>query len=125
MLRTLLGYLAQCDERRPLLAQVSNACECISVSFTVLPLVRLLMLIMQACVCVQVLRAVCQAWSNSSAVKHTTVEQQLYVSKALLLCLSLSKPQEIEQQQQGNTHNHAHAHTHTHTYTHTHIRTHT
>ncbi|XP_062382426.1 telomere length regulation protein TEL2 homolog [Sardina pilchardus] len=68
VLRTLLGYLAQDEERRPLLAQV--------------------------------LRALCQAWSNSSAVKHTTVEQQLYVSKALLLALSLMKPPEIEQQQE-------------------------
>ncbi|XP_063077958.1 telomere length regulation protein TEL2 homolog isoform X2 [Engraulis encrasicolus] len=48
----------------------------------------------------QVLRCLCQAWSNSSAVKHTTVEQQLYVSKALLLCLSLLTAQEIEQQQE-------------------------
>ncbi|KAL2078522.1 hypothetical protein ACEWY4_026207 [Coilia grayii] len=68
VLRTLLGYLAQDDERRPLLCQV--------------------------------LRALCQAWSNSSAVKHTTVEQQVYVSKALLLCLTLMTPQEIEHQQE-------------------------
>uniref|UniRef100_A0A8C4E730 Telomere length regulation protein TEL2 homolog n=1 Tax=Dicentrarchus labrax TaxID=13489 RepID=A0A8C4E730_DICLA len=39
---------------------------------------------------IQVLRSVSQAWANPSAVKHTPLEQQLYVSKALLLCVSLS-----------------------------------
>uniref|UniRef100_A0AAX7VKM6 Telomere length regulation protein TEL2 homolog n=1 Tax=Astatotilapia calliptera TaxID=8154 RepID=A0AAX7VKM6_ASTCA len=38
---------------------------------------------------IQVLRSVSQAWANSSAVKHTPLEQQLYVSKALLLSVSL------------------------------------
>uniref|UniRef100_A0A3B3XJ69 Telomere length regulation protein TEL2 homolog n=1 Tax=Poecilia mexicana TaxID=48701 RepID=A0A3B3XJ69_9TELE len=35
--------------------------------------------------CLQVLRSVSQAWANPSAVKHTPQEQQLYVSKTLLL----------------------------------------
>ncbi|XP_053351464.1 telomere length regulation protein TEL2 homolog [Clarias gariepinus] len=43
----------------------------------------------------QVLRSVCQVWCNSSAVKHTPVEQQLYVSKCLLLCVSLLHHTEI------------------------------
>uniref|UniRef100_A0A674PQ96 Telomere length regulation protein TEL2 homolog n=1 Tax=Takifugu rubripes TaxID=31033 RepID=A0A674PQ96_TAKRU len=38
---------------------------------------------------IQVLRAVSQAWANPSAVKHTPIEQQLYVSKALLLSVNL------------------------------------
>uniref|UniRef100_A0A3Q4N9V5 Telomere length regulation protein TEL2 homolog n=1 Tax=Neolamprologus brichardi TaxID=32507 RepID=A0A3Q4N9V5_NEOBR len=46
---------------------------------------------------IQVLRSVSQAWSNSSAVKHTPLEQQLYVSKALLLSVSLLKDSEIQE----------------------------
>ncbi|KAB5587224.1 hypothetical protein PHYPO_G00010650 [Pangasianodon hypophthalmus] len=43
----------------------------------------------------QVLRSVCQVWCNSSAVRHTPVEQQLYVSKSLLLCVCLLHHTEI------------------------------
>ncbi|XP_058258392.1 telomere length regulation protein TEL2 homolog isoform X2 [Hemibagrus wyckioides] len=43
----------------------------------------------------QVLRSVCQVWCNSSAVRHTPVEQQLYVSKSLLLCVSVLHHHEI------------------------------
>lgn len=49
----------------------------------------------------QVLRSVCQVWCNSSAVKHTSVEQQLYVSKVLLLCVSFldhAETQELRQE---------------------------
>lgn len=46
---------------------------------------------------IQVLRSVSQAWANSSAVKHTPLEQQLYVSKALLLSVSLLKDSEIQE----------------------------
>lgn len=45
----------------------------------------------------QVLRSVSQAWANPSAVKHTPLEQQLYVSKALLLCVSLLKDSELQE----------------------------
>lgn len=48
----------------------------------------------------QVLRSVCQVWCNSSAVKHTCVEQQLYVSKALLLCVALLHDSEIQELRQ-------------------------
>uniref|UniRef100_A0AAX7UKB5 Telomere length regulation protein TEL2 homolog n=1 Tax=Astatotilapia calliptera TaxID=8154 RepID=A0AAX7UKB5_ASTCA len=48
---------------------------------------------------IQVLRSVSQAWANSSAVKHTPLEQQLYVSKALLLSVSLLKDSEIQELQ--------------------------
>ncbi|XP_068610664.1 telomere length regulation protein TEL2 homolog [Brachionichthys hirsutus] len=44
---------------------------------------------------VQVLRSVSQTWANPSAVKHTPLEQQLYVSKALLLSVSLLKDAEL------------------------------
>ncbi|XP_073345060.1 telomere length regulation protein TEL2 homolog [Pagrus major] len=44
---------------------------------------------------IQVLRSVSQAWANPSAVKHTPLEQQLYVSKALLLSVSLLKDSEL------------------------------
>lgn len=43
-------------------------------------------------------------WCNSSAVKHTSVEQQLYVSKALLLCVALLSRSEIQELRQGNAH---------------------
>ncbi|KAM7381799.1 hypothetical protein PAMA_012583 [Pampus argenteus] len=45
----------------------------------------------------QVLQSVSQAWANPSAVKHTPLEQQLYVSKALLLCVSLLKDSELQE----------------------------
>ncbi|KAI4879433.1 hypothetical protein NFI96_030913 [Prochilodus magdalenae] len=45
----------------------------------------------------QVLRSVCQVWCNSSAVRHTPLDQQLYVSKALLLCVSLLSQSEIQE----------------------------
>ncbi|XP_076827292.1 telomere length regulation protein TEL2 homolog [Brachyhypopomus gauderio] len=45
----------------------------------------------------QVLRSVCEVWCNSSAVRHTPVEQQLYVSKALLLCVSLLNHTDIQE----------------------------
>ncbi|XP_047464094.1 telomere length regulation protein TEL2 homolog isoform X2 [Mugil cephalus] len=45
----------------------------------------------------QVLRSVSQAWANPSAVKHTPLEQQLYVSKALLLSVSLLKDSELQE----------------------------
>ncbi|XP_051738445.1 telomere length regulation protein TEL2 homolog [Ctenopharyngodon idella] len=48
----------------------------------------------------QVLRSVCQVWCNGSAVKHTSVEQQLYVSKALLLCVALLTDSEIQELRQ-------------------------
>uniref|UniRef100_UPI0037E9A757 telomere length regulation protein TEL2 homolog n=1 Tax=Semicossyphus pulcher TaxID=241346 RepID=UPI0037E9A757 len=46
---------------------------------------------------IQVLRSVCQAWANPSAVKHTPLEQQLYVSKALLLSASLLNDSELQE----------------------------
>ncbi|XP_037546757.1 telomere length regulation protein TEL2 homolog [Nematolebias whitei] len=65
VLRTVLGYLAADEDRRPLL--------------------------------IQVIRSVSQAWANPSAVKHTPLEQQLYVSKALLLSVSLLKDSELQE----------------------------
>ncbi|XP_068161549.1 telomere length regulation protein TEL2 homolog [Antennarius striatus] len=44
---------------------------------------------------IQVLRSVSQTWANPSAVKHTPLEQQLYVSKALLLSVSLLDDSEL------------------------------
>uniref|UniRef100_A0AAQ4S0Q1 Telomere length regulation protein TEL2 homolog n=1 Tax=Gasterosteus aculeatus aculeatus TaxID=481459 RepID=A0AAQ4S0Q1_GASAC len=46
---------------------------------------------------IQVLRSVLQAWANPSAVKHTPLDQQLYVSKALLLSVSLLKDSELQE----------------------------
>uniref|UniRef100_A0A3P9Q0U2 Telomere length regulation protein TEL2 homolog n=1 Tax=Poecilia reticulata TaxID=8081 RepID=A0A3P9Q0U2_POERE len=46
---------------------------------------------------IQVLRSVSQAWANPSAVKHTPQEQQLYVSKALLLAASLLTDAELQE----------------------------
>lgn len=53
------------------------------------------------CVCSQVLRSVSQAWANPSAVKHTPLEQQLYVSKALLLSVNLLKDSELQELRSG------------------------
>ncbi|KAM4715686.1 telomere length regulation protein TEL2 homolog [Anableps anableps] len=46
---------------------------------------------------IQVLRSVSQAWANPSAVKHTPLEQQLYVSKTLLLAASLLNDSELQE----------------------------
>ncbi|XP_076007542.1 telomere length regulation protein TEL2 homolog [Genypterus blacodes] len=45
----------------------------------------------------QALRSLCHAWANPSAVKHTPLEQQLYVSRALLLCVGLLKDSELQE----------------------------
>uniref|UniRef100_A0A8C5F829 Telomere length regulation protein TEL2 homolog n=1 Tax=Gadus morhua TaxID=8049 RepID=A0A8C5F829_GADMO len=44
---------------------------------------------------IQVLRSVCETWSSPSSVRNTPVEQQLYVSRVLLLSASLLKGEEI------------------------------
>uniref|UniRef100_A0A8D3DVA2 Telomere length regulation protein TEL2 homolog n=1 Tax=Scophthalmus maximus TaxID=52904 RepID=A0A8D3DVA2_SCOMX len=46
---------------------------------------------------IQVLRSVSQAWANPSAVKHTPLEQQLYVTKALLLSVNLLTDSELQE----------------------------
>lgn len=51
--------------------------------------------------CYQVLRSLSQAWANPSAIKHTPVEQQFYVSKALLLSVSLLKDSELQDLRSG------------------------
>uniref|UniRef100_A0A8D3BL60 Telomere length regulation protein TEL2 homolog n=1 Tax=Scophthalmus maximus TaxID=52904 RepID=A0A8D3BL60_SCOMX len=48
---------------------------------------------------IQVLRSVSQAWANPSAVKHTPLEQQLYVTKALLLSVNLLTDSELQELQ--------------------------
>ncbi|XP_074053272.1 telomere length regulation protein TEL2 homolog isoform X3 [Macrotis lagotis] len=44
----------------------------------------------------QVLKDLLETWGSSSAIKHSPVEQQLFVSKAILICLSHLKDSEIE-----------------------------
>uniref|UniRef100_A0A672TL81 Telomere length regulation protein TEL2 homolog n=1 Tax=Strigops habroptila TaxID=2489341 RepID=A0A672TL81_STRHB len=44
----------------------------------------------------QVLQELLETWSSSSAVKHSPPEQQQYISKAILICLSHLKKTEIE-----------------------------
>ncbi|XP_071300715.1 telomere length regulation protein TEL2 homolog isoform X3 [Agelaius tricolor] len=43
----------------------------------------------------RVLQDLLETWSSSSAVKHSPAEQQLYISKAILICLSHLKEPEI------------------------------
>ncbi|KAJ7427731.1 hypothetical protein WISP_04264 [Willisornis vidua] len=45
---------------------------------------------------IQVLQELLDTWGSSSAVKHSPPEQQLYISKAILICLSHLKEPEIE-----------------------------
>lgn len=54
-------------------------------------------------VCYQVLRSVSQAWANASAIKHTPLEQQFYVSKALLLSVSLLTDSELQELRSGTS----------------------
>lgn len=49
----------------------------------------------------QVLQELLETWSSSSAVKHSPLEQQQYISKAILICLSHLKEPEIESCRQG------------------------
>ncbi|NXD27872.1 TELO2 protein, partial [Spelaeornis formosus] len=44
----------------------------------------------------RVLKELLETWSSSSAVKHSPAEQQLYISKAILICLYHLKEPEIE-----------------------------
>ncbi|NWQ79669.1 TELO2 protein, partial [Columbina picui] len=45
---------------------------------------------------IQVLQELLETWGSSSAVKHSPPEQQQYISKAILICLSHLKEPEIE-----------------------------
>ncbi|KFW90651.1 Telomere length regulation protein TEL2, partial [Phalacrocorax carbo] len=45
---------------------------------------------------IKVLQELLETWSSSSAVKHSPPEQQQYISKAILICLSHLKEAEIE-----------------------------
>ncbi|NXP51226.1 TELO2 protein, partial [Heliornis fulica] len=45
---------------------------------------------------VKVLQELLETWGSSSAVKHSPPEQQQYISKAILMCLSHLKEAEIE-----------------------------
>lgn len=45
---------------------------------------------------IKVLQELLETWSSSSAVKHSPLEQQQYISKAILICLSHLKEPEIE-----------------------------
>lgn len=49
----------------------------------------------------QVLQELLETWGSSSAVKHSPLEQQQYISKAILICLSHLKEPEIESCRQG------------------------
>ncbi|XP_015283615.1 PREDICTED: telomere length regulation protein TEL2 homolog [Gekko japonicus] len=49
---------------------------------------------------IKVLKELLGTWGSSSAVKHSPVEQQLYISKAILICLSHVKDAEIESNRQ-------------------------
>ncbi|NXM67051.1 TELO2 protein, partial [Serilophus lunatus] len=44
----------------------------------------------------RVLQELLETWSSSSAVKHSPPEQQLYISKAILICLSHLKEPEVQ-----------------------------
>ncbi|KAM9291671.1 telomere length regulation protein TEL2 homolog isoform 2-T3 [Morus bassanus] len=45
---------------------------------------------------IKVMQELLETWSSSSAVKHSPPEQQQYISKAILICLSHLKEPEIE-----------------------------
>ncbi|NXE53981.1 TELO2 protein, partial [Casuarius casuarius] len=45
---------------------------------------------------IKVLQELLETWGSSSAVKHSPAEQQQYISKAILICLSHLKEPEIE-----------------------------
>ncbi|XP_055661334.1 telomere length regulation protein TEL2 homolog isoform X1 [Falco peregrinus] len=50
---------------------------------------------------IKVLQELLETWGSSSAVKHSPPEQQQYISKAILICLSHLKEPEIESCRQG------------------------
>nr|XP_033770489.1 telomere length regulation protein TEL2 homolog isoform X2 [Geotrypetes seraphini] len=49
---------------------------------------------------IQVLKELLETWGSSSAVKHSPIEQQLYISKAILICLCHLKEAELESHRQ-------------------------
>ncbi|XP_013926704.1 PREDICTED: telomere length regulation protein TEL2 homolog [Thamnophis sirtalis] len=48
----------------------------------------------------KILRELLETWSSSSAVKHAPAEQQLYISKAILLCLSHLEEEDLSTSRQ-------------------------
>ncbi|XP_043945230.1 telomere length regulation protein TEL2 homolog [Protopterus annectens] len=50
---------------------------------------------------IQVLKDLLGTWGNSSAVKHSPVEQQVYVSKAILISLAHLKDEEVKEHRQA------------------------
>ncbi|XP_026538274.1 telomere length regulation protein TEL2 homolog isoform X1 [Notechis scutatus] len=48
----------------------------------------------------KILRELLETWSSSSAVKHSPAEQQLYISKAILLCLSHLEEEDLSTSRQ-------------------------
>ncbi|NXO01223.1 TELO2 protein, partial [Rhinopomastus cyanomelas] len=51
---------------------------------------------MRRALLIKVLQDLLETWGSSSAVKHSPPEQQHYISRAILICLSLLKEPEIE-----------------------------
>ncbi|XP_078096599.1 telomere length regulation protein TEL2 homolog isoform X2 [Mustelus asterias] len=48
----------------------------------------------RGCLLVEVLKKLLETWGNSSALRHTSIEQQLYISKAIVISLAqLTDPQ--------------------------------
>eukprot|EP00061_Rhincodon_typus_P013455 g39835.t1 len=51
----------------------------------------------QGCLLIEVLKKLLETWSNSSALRHTPIEQQLYISKAIVIILAELSDSQIQE----------------------------
>ncbi|XP_060696648.1 telomere length regulation protein TEL2 homolog isoform X1 [Hemiscyllium ocellatum] len=51
----------------------------------------------RGCLLIEVLKKLLETWSNSSALRHTPIEQQLYISKAIVIILAELSDSEIQE----------------------------
>ncbi|GCB71513.1 hypothetical protein scyTo_0001604 [Scyliorhinus torazame] len=51
----------------------------------------------RGCLLVEVLKKLLETWGNSSTLRHTPVQQQLYISKAIVICLAQLTNSQIQE----------------------------
>ncbi|XP_038676129.1 telomere length regulation protein TEL2 homolog isoform X2 [Scyliorhinus canicula] len=51
----------------------------------------------RGCLLVEVLKKLLETWGNSSALRHTPIQQQLYISKAIVICLAQLTNSQIQE----------------------------
>ena len=49
----------------------------------------------------QLLLRLLDAWSSGSSLKHTPYEQQVYITKAIIICVAFLKQEQAQQMHSG------------------------